>query len=266
MKDSNAFLTEYLHSVENEICNDLRAYELNFAQAKDYSYLPRPNKWISVYKNRQKSIRIAGIFLFYFWLFGGAIFYFAYEMVINWIYSIRIPDRKNEILNINEFALGFSERSFKVINKESLGRAPQAWIVLPWVDIQCDPQRNIFSLYSLLNFGDYVQAWLLSVRSLILLYTSESTSSSLLQGYTAYRWFLTRLGFAKFKHGHFITAEHFDRWILMIDSMIHQLKMDGVHQVSLTVVQHGALDDLSSMATVADSLKINLKWVDSRLS
>lgn len=243
-----SYLSEYLQAVENEICNDVRAYQLNFENPKDFCYLPRPGKWLSQYKKNKKTIYFLGCIFRLFWILGGAIFYFSFEFVFNFKSFLRFPNRLSEILKFDEYALGFSTRALEIINTSSIGRIPKSWIVLPWTGIPADEKLNVFSLYSVLLPIDFLKAWLLSVQSVYILYKSPTTSPSLLQGYTAYRWFLTRLGLAHLERGHFLTSEHFDRWTILIDAVVRNQRISDKVDSTISLVQHGVIGSLTSAA------------------
>lgn len=243
-----SYLNEYLQAVENEICNDVRAYQLNLEKPEDFNYLPRPGKWLSRTKKNKKMIFLIGTLLRQIWIFGGALCYFSFEFVFNFKAFLRFSNRRTEVLKFDEYALGFSARALEIINTSSIGRTPKSWIVLPWTGIPTDEKLNVFSLYSILSPSDFFKAWLLSIQSIYILYKSTTTRPSLLQGYTAYRWFLTRLGLAHLEQGHFLTSEHFDRWTILIDAVVRNLRINDKVDSTVSLVQHGVLGSLTSAA------------------
>lgn len=258
-----SYLAEYLQATENEICNDVRAYCLGLQNPQDYSYLPRPGKWLSRYKQYQKTIFILALLLKIVWLCGGGFIYFTLEALSHFKKYQKSINLTDQILKFDEFAIGFSERAFQVINASSLGRNPKAWIVLPWVEIPIDERSNVFSLYSLLSPGDFFKAWQFSIRSVFVLFSSKSTTHSVLQGYTAYKWFLTRLGLARLKQGHFLTAEHFDRWTILIDSVARDLRLSTENKPEskshVVMVQHGVLGSLTQPADHSEAEQLEIK-------
>jgi hypothetical protein len=238
-----SFLNEFTSAVENEICNDERSYHLSFTKPEDYYFLPRPTKWLSSYSKNQKLIFCFGFLLYYFWLFGGALIFFTYQLIKSIAVFARVPSQIAQMTEKNEFALGFSERAMDIINKNSIGHEPQAWIVLPWVSSVNKRTSNYFNLFSMLSISDFFYAWLLSLQSVYLIHRSKSLKKWLLQSYTAFQWFLTRLALRKVRQAHFITSEHFDRWSILIDFVVTELRQTSPS--SLSIVQHGILESLT---------------------
>lgn len=262
------YLEEFVCAVENEVVNDNCIYQIYSVNPSDFSYLPRPAKWLARHKDHKLFIYSLGLIVRYFWLLGGGALFFSFKCIQSLMSFTAKPHLSGEVLRKTEFGLGFSDRAYDIINVNSLGRELQAWIVLPWLGItkSANSKSDLYSIESLLELKDFYKAFILSIRSIYFLRNAKLTSSHVLQGYTAFHWFLTRIALSKLNHGSFYTSEHFDRWALLIDFVVSDLKEKG-HQASLSVVQHGMLKSLTNTSHVEDlqsySVRHRLKSVSS---
>ncbi len=262
-----SYLNEFRSAIENEMCNDERIYQLYDVSPSEFYFLPRPAKWLSEYKRYNFILFTLGWIIRLFWLCGGFGLFFTYQLIKSFRSFLNTPNRLDEMNTESEFGLGFSSRALEVINKNSLGREPAAWIHLPWLNLkESNTQSKYYSLYSMLEFMDFFKAFTLSCQSVFDLWRTKTTSKSLLQGYTAYYWFLTRIALAKLKQTNFLTSEHFDRWAVLIDFVVSRLRSNTGNKSELAIVQHGLLGSLTAQSSTqiqTYKMKYKLRFVSS---
>lgn len=243
-----AEMKQYLQAFENEICNDERAYQLNLVSSSDYGYLPRPVKWLSRFKNQQKVLGLVAFFLKYFWYCGGAIIFFTIQGVRDFLKFKKVSVKSEDLGRFKEFGLGFSARAFEVMNASSLGHNLECWLVLPWVDVkpELSAHAHVVNIFSLMKPRDFLMAWVYSVQTVYVCLFRKEFRSQVLQSYTAFRWYLTRFGLSRVRGGDFYTSEHFDRWSILADHLVLQMKSQGFLP-TLSMVQHGLLGSLTQV-------------------
>lgn len=250
-------LNEYRQAVENEISTDESLYLVAGKAPKNYGFLPRPTKWISQTKRTPGQINTFAYLLKVLWLAGGSTLYFFKEGLLALVPLFTHSNRIEESYLQTEFALAFSTRATELINRNTMGKDPLAWIFLPWVPHKLIPDSvTQFDIFSFLTFSDLARTFYLSVASVYSIRRHPQTAPWTLQSYTAFRWFLTRIALSKIKGGHFVTTEHFDRWAVLIDQVV---RYDA--QASLTIVQHGSVSGLSASELFPIKLKYRLRSV-----
>ncbi|HGB6932136.1 TPA: hypothetical protein ACIV34_005109, partial [Salmonella enterica subsp. enterica serovar Java] len=98
---------------------------------------------------------------------------------------------------------------------------------------------TVISIYEMASYLDIFKSMLLSIFAFFYFFKSKHTIKWCLQIYTAPSWFLVALVMNRIQ-GKVISSEHYDRWAVLIDSML------GEKGIQYTLIQHGSLRALDS--------------------
>jgi hypothetical protein len=231
----------YMKSVENEICLDQGIYALCGLSAKDLGYLPRPAKLLSRLAGRQALVRVAAGVVRMLWRNGAAMLFFAREWLMLGAHVRRLAPA--DLGEAREAALCSGNRSVEVIRAALPGRR-LTWLTLPWAAVEAGKVEGpVVDVFSLLDSNDLRRAFWLSVRAVAILARRRRTRDWVLQSYTAMRWFCVYLALEKVGFVHLVTADHFDRWALLVDGLMSRKRVHGrgakASEMQLTLVQHG---------------------------
>lgn len=255
-------MEKYFKAIENEIVIDEVAYNLLKASPKQFSFLPRPTKWYRQWgQNKLFVLLTPAVWLF--WNFGGAIIYFVLDFIRLFLNSRHFNSRLSWAQNQKTFAVAFSTRAYDIINQQLLGYEPDVWVILPWVPVNQKkttpvPQLNIFEI---LSFKNQWQCLLLAISAVYCALAKSNLRRWNLQLYTAYRWFLVRQALIKLNGGVFLMAEHYDRWAVLMDSVVadNKKEISAAKNSQLIIVQHGALGSLTDAKTEASKFSYEIK-------
>ena len=237
----NQIFNDYIKAVGNEISVDEYFYKINGCKSKEFGFLPRPAVWIGNKRFSKRIVFFMASFLKTFLFLGGWGVFF----LIDFIYLYFFISKKKTVFVANEsgfyYALGFSMRAYDVIKKDMFGNKNIRWIYFPWVKRGLDD--NGINCLSLLTKKE---AFFLIWISIVIVYKiilKNDKAIWILQCYTVYRWLLVRLALSKVEADGFICSEHFDRWAVLIDTLLVS-KSDGQSEkfCALNIVQHGIVN------------------------
>lgn len=252
----------YMKSVENEICLDQGIYALCGLSAKDLGYLPRPAKLLNRLAGRQGLVRMVAGVVRMLWRNGAAMLFFAREWLMLSAHVRRLATV--EVAEAREAAFCSGNRSVEVIRAALPGRG-LAWLTLPWAPVEAGKvQGPVVDVFALLDSNDLRRAFCLSVRAVAVLARRPRTRDWVLQSYTAMRWFCVYLALEKAGFDHLLTADHFDRWALLVDGLVSRQRVRGrgakALEVQLTLVQHGDVRSLDQPASSQSRLPFVLRY------
>lgn len=238
---------KYLQAVENEIQIDEVAYALLNVSAKRYSYLPRPSKWFRQLHTNRLFLFVAPL-IRWLWVLGGAYAFFLFEFLRLAKQALAFASQKTPAAGKKSYAVALSTRAFDIINAKVLGYEPELWLTLPWVSIneRKDDLIPKVSVLALVSLKDLFICYFRSVAAVLRILANPALRPWSLQAYTAYRWFVVYQALKNLNGGHFIIAEHYDRWALLMDMLVAENKKTLASEQSLTIVQHGALASLTN--------------------
>ncbi|EAA4452422.1 hypothetical protein DPF13_17820, partial [Salmonella enterica subsp. diarizonae] len=114
---------------------------------------------------------------------------------------------------------------------------------------------TVISIYEMASYLDIFKSMLLSIFAFFYFFKSKHTIKWCLQIYTAPSWFLVALVMNRIQ-GKVISSEHYDRWAVLIDSML------GEKGIQYTLIQHGSLRALDSSAYLLFKIPYKLKHLD----
>lgn len=246
-------IVDYSNTIFNTIAVEKLFYKYYEFEADNFYYLPRPDKWITKIKKHQKKIRPFLVFFSYIYRYGFAYFYFF----IQFIYSLSFLIKRKQFHKWNsEIVLAFSNLSLKLIKNDQLKLKPHEVIVFPWIDYHKIPDNSI-NFKDLIKYNDLVKSFILAVQ--VLNTKRLSSPQYIFQTYTAFYWFLVRIGIDRLSSNLIIT-NHTDRWAVLADQSILANSKKGI-KLNFTIVQHGKVDFTDGEKKTSYRLKYKLNSV-----
>ncbi len=126
-----------------------------------------------------------------------------------------------------------------------------ARLYCPWIEraAEVDYDSAGLCLYELLDRKDLWMCVRLAAAAHLRLLSLRDLRTWLMQDYTAFRWFITRIALTRVST-HWITTEHYDRWAVLLDGVVKQARRDAdrpdlPEHRGFTLIQHGSLTSLS---------------------
>lgn len=236
-------LADYLAATRNEIAVDEMFLGLSRVSAEDVGHWPRVPYWFSLAKRHPyltiTACRIAKIV----WLGGGAAIFFLCEYLR--FLHLRRSVRSVDLPSTEGVILGFSTRVCDVVKPSRFPAFPYAWLTLPWA-----PQKELpkdaqeLPVLSILDALDFRYAFEDAITIAYRMRRNRHLSPWILQGYTAFRWFLVRRATDRLT-GKLVTTEHFDRWAVLADRSVREKRRVTNCNDHLVLVQHGAMGALN---------------------
>lgn len=245
----------YVKSVENEICLDENIYRLSGVTPESLGYLPRPAKVLNRAIGRQRIVRcLAGVARL-LWSSGGALMFFWREWRMFRAHLRRVGVQAQLASDITVCS---GQRTVEVVSV-ALKECQGTWLTFPWASLEQATQGRAVDVFSLLDRRDLFHAFRLSVRAARVLAHRPGTRHWLLQGYTAYRWFCVYLALEKAPFDHLVTADHFDRWAVLVDAVVARKRLRARRPIRLTLVQHGNVRALNQAPAEEGRLAFSLR-------
>jgi hypothetical protein len=249
-------LADYLAATRNEIAVDEMLLGMAHVTPVQVGYLPRVPHWLSRAIRAPSLTRAIWRLGRILWLSGGALAYFAMELLKFDQLRRRMGKAPTKSISLTQGAvLGFSTRVSDVVDNERFPWLPTIWLTCPWARQHSLPKDAVeLPLMSLITGNDLREAFACALRATYALAHDPNRSPWVLQSYTAFRWFMVRCAVDRIA-GTLVTTEHFDRWAVLADRAIRADRQGKMHARKLVVVQHGALGGLGSTNHDHDALK-----------
>ena len=246
-------IADYLAATRNEIAVDEMLLKLAHLTPTKVGYLPRVPHWLSKGLRAPRLTRVVWRLSWVLWLAGGALAYFALELLKFKQLHQRIGELPPQDVPLAEGAvLGFSTRVCDVADIKRFPWLPTVWLICPWAPQHCLPKNALeLPLMSLLTKSDLNEAFFCALRSTYALARKPTTARWSLQGYTALRWFMVRRAVDKLS-GVLVTTEHFDRWAVLVDRSVRTARVARGLPRKLIFIQHGALGGLGNAENYSD--------------
>lgn len=231
-------IVSYLRATSNEIRLDVLHYKILNIEPEQTGYFPRPTK-----RRKLDNYLLNKVFKF-LWIHILGYVLFTAQLFMCLYRKSKIE--KNSIrLNKKSLGLAFSSKSWEVIKKENCGKEPDCWITLPFSkDVVGDRMKVVINILNLVTYEDLWNAYLLAINTHRKMSSLINYRKWVLNSYTAFEWFTVRLGIEKIE-GDFYIANHFDRWIVMMDFILGEHHRIDVKS-KLTLVQHGLVGDIAN--------------------
>ena len=236
---------DFIAATKNEIAVDEMLFRLAGTTAEEMGFLPRPPKWITYGRRFPLIVCSFSLFMRGLWASGGSSIFFVIQFVLSCFSLGKFKSEAFENFNHSGFVLALSSRVGDVVNSKIISDLPSVWITVPWVVPSHIPENSrCISIFSLLDRRELWSACRNAMCATSLLRKRKKTSFWILQSYTAFRWFAVRTALEKLS-GRFIMSEHFDRWAIVVDSVVFENNVKSKNKkIDLILVQHGAVEDI----------------------
>lgn len=245
-------LADYFAATRNEVVVDEMFLALSKMNAAEVGHFPRVPHWIRLATNWPKLMRTASRIARVVWLAGGATIFFVREYL-----KFSHLHRSNDSVNVPQYdgaVLGLSTRVGDIVKPTQFPEFPRTWLSLPWVPLHEFPEGvKELPMLSLLHRQDLLGALADAVIVTQRMRRNRRLSPWVLQTYTAYRWFLVRRALNRLS-GTLVTAEHYDRWAVLVDRSVRERRRGSNCCDRLVLVQHGAMGALNHESHIQKSL------------
>jgi hypothetical protein len=244
---------DFIGATKNEIAVDEMLFCMAGTNAENMGYLPRPPKWIGYGRRFPVITYSLSLLARYFWVLGGSSIFFIIQFILACVSLGRYKAEKIGNIDHSGFVLALSSRVGDIVNSKIIPDLPSVWITMPWVALSHVPENSrCINIFSLLSRKELWTACRNAMVATSLLRNRKRTFFWILQSYTAFRWFAVRIVLEKLS-GRFIMAEHFDRWAILVDSVVlaHNSKNKN-NKKELILVQHGAVDNIDEGGRSSD--------------
>lgn len=249
-------LVDYLDATDNEIAVDQMLFGMAHTTPERVGYLPRVSRWVGRAKRYPYFSKLLWWALWVLWLGGGAILFFAYELLhFDWLRRHSKQQNSEDDLLSNGAVLALSTRVGGVVSPQRFPGLPTAWLTCPWAPQHSLPKdAHELMLMAFVKRHDLFESYLDAVHSSYSLARNSQRSNWALQTYTAFRWFMVRRVVDRIS-GTLVMVEHFDRWAVLADRSV-QLACKKSMPKRLVLIQHGALGGLGRSNQVAKFMSL----------
>lgn len=224
---------DFRSAAKNQAAFDLFYYDFFGRSARDYGFLPRPALWLNKNPSFLAMVRMGSGLIRFLWHYLACLYLFAR--------LVRFMVKRERFLPSKTYSkkvvLSVCRRSVDVIvQAESLGERV-VWMAVPGY-FNFDKDGSTISALSVLNWKELVISFVAACKLHFYL-ASEGEASILFQSYTALDWVITFGALTKIAPSKIITAEHHDRWAVLLDSYCEGVNKSGGDRIEFVLVQHG---------------------------
>lgn len=247
-------MAEYVASVRNEAAIDIGFLKAIGKQSDHCSHLPRSPRWLTLPSGLLKLFQITQP-----WLRGGWVWIgFWAHLGLDWARSFFQMPRAAAGLSAtpDRCLFGASDRAFQVIGSSCFSPIEMARLYCPWVERAADSGRDPSDIHllELLERSDLWMCVRLAASAHMKIRRIPNLHIWILQDYTAFRWFMTRIALTRVQT-HWVTTEHYDRWAVLLDGVVKQMRRStrtsgSPEQHGFTLIQHGSMNPLSGSGSV----------------
>lgn len=220
----------------NQYSFDALGYSNFNENIEKFSGLPRPAKWLGNKKIKTLIEKFSNI-LNFAWTFCFAYVYF-FIIALRFIFSLKGRSRYGiNIKNVDNLVLGVAPRSVFVF-KSALGRGDNKYcLTLPWVNVSKELENSKFIEIKLLDVVDKKDIFKALCRACKAHAIASSDRNISFQTYIGINWFIVYFAIQKLDPKKIFTAEHHDRWAVLLDFIAENKKVGD--DFSFSIVQHG---------------------------
>lgn len=236
--DGEELAAAFCSTTLNQYFFDERAYIFFNQKIADFNGIPRPSKWLG--KNRF----ILSIILKYssyiqlFWSYLFAYILFTFQALICCA-KVQIKKKSNQFYS-KTLALAVCSRSYEVISQAVPASNDKLWLELKVGGVSrhlSTGKEHFTDCLSIVSIGLIFKSLLIAFQIHKFIRNHED-KKLILQTYTAFNWVLALSTLEKIAPNKIITAEHHDRWAILIDYYCSRMKKQGKN-IEFVVVQHG---------------------------
>ncbi|MBL4240374.1 hypothetical protein [Vibrio fluvialis] len=230
-----------LSSISNEIQIEKYFYKINNFKPSDYNYLPRivklkDKKYIDLVKSISFFIRLS-------WPFVLAPIYYFVSFLASCCRFVLCWDGESVKKLKSECDSVFSASGEGSFIKARKFIKPKKTIILGEFSESFKNQNsgfNFVSIYQVIKFYDLIHIFVISIYYNFKLLVDPSTSRWVMQGYTIFEILLRYKALYRIEKN-IIIVDHFDRWAVLTDEVVSELKNEKKLEIKLTIIQHGIL-------------------------
>ena len=250
LQHSSGIFYAYKMACINQFSFDALGYRHFNENIDKFSGLPRPAKWLGNKKLKSFLGKFSNI-LNIIWRFFFAYVYFS---IIALRYIFALKEGRGHGFNkkyVDHLLLGAAPRSVFVFSSALDDGENKYCLSLPWVNIYKDLENSKFIEIKLLDVvgrRDIFKAFCRACKAHAI--TSSDRNISF-QTYIGINWFLVYSAIRKLNPKKIFTAEHHDRWAILLDFMAENKNADD--GFLFTIVQHG----LEHESTYSEMQKTN---------
>lgn len=226
----------YKKACINQYSFDALGYKYFNENIDRFSGLPRPAKWLGSEKLKFFLGNFSSILNITWRFFFAYVYFFAISL--RYIFASK---GKNLHGNSKKYAdnllLGTGPRSIFVFNSALDSDEKKYCLSVPWADIFGDLQNSKFieiKLLDIISKKDIFKAFCFACKAHAI--TSSERNISF-QTYIGVNWFLVYLAICKLNPKKIFTAEHHDRWAILLDFIAEN--KSGDDKFLFAIVQHG---------------------------
>lgn len=248
-------LADYFAATRNEVAIEEMFLTLSKTEASRVGHLPRVPHWIAKALKRPRMMLATSKIAQVLWLLGGAAIYFIRDY-LKFLFARMKAEATNQFQSEGSI-LGLSSRVHVFLKPATFPSLPRVWLTLPWLERQELPDAaQELPLLSALKHRDFLSAFIDAMVVTYRMQRHRSLAPWVLQTYTAFRWFLVRRVVDRID-GPLVTAEHYDRWAVLVDRSVRERRRAPGCNVRMILVQHGAMGPLTG-AEVQTSASLHL--------
>lgn len=225
--------TAYRMACINQYSFDSIAYIYFKENIDKFSGLPRPAKWLGD-KKLNKLFRIFSKPLNFFWKFLFAYLFFFFLLLRFAISANGNYSFDNRVKNL---FLGVAPRSLSVFKSILHDEKDSYCLTLSWADVSKELMGSKFNeikLIDIINKKDVCKAYCYACKAHAIVSKDRNLS---FQTYIGFYWFLVYFAICKLNPEKIYTAEHHDRWAVLLDFLA--LKNGMADGIIFSIVQHG---------------------------
>ncbi len=235
-QDSSGIFHAYKMACINQYSFDALGYQYFNENIDSFAGIPRPAKWIGNKIIKLFAKKIANI-LNFIWSYFFAYVYFS---VIAFRYAFTLKGSERKCLNgkyVDDLLFGAAPRSVFVFGSALNDGKRKYCLSLPLSNISKDVENSKFieiKILDVVDKKDIFKAFCWACKGHAIASSDRNIS---LQTYTGINWFLTYFAIRKLNPKKLFTAEHHDRWAVLLDFIAENKKSDD--DFVFSIVQHG---------------------------
>ena len=254
IKTENDDLAEaFCHTVLNQYFFDERAY-INFnRKITDFNGIPRPSKWLGKNRFILSIILKYSNYLRFFWSYIFSYILFTVQ-ALNCCTNLVIKKKSDPSFR-KTLALAVCNRSYEVINQAVQASDHKLWLEFKLGAVSKylnNSKEHFTNCLTVVSIGSIFESLLVAFH-LHKFVRKHEDKKLIMQTYTAFTWVLALSAMEKIAPNKIITAEHHDRWAILIDYYCAKIKKNGKN-VDFIVVQHGN-EYSETYSNVTDNIK-----------
>lgn len=246
-------VAEYIGSVRNEVAIEMAFLDAMGKPHDHCGQMPRSPRWLNYSETVLQWVRTSAPVVRWVWSAVG----FWGCVGMEWIRTLKklsgtaTRTAKRRSFEYERCLFGASDRAFQVTGSPAFSGWRMARLHCPWTDrgAEAGSDPSGLSLFDLIERKDLWTCLQLSCAAHARLRSVSDLKTWVMQDYTAFRWFMTRIALTRVQT-HWITTEHYDRWAVLLDGVVKQMRRStrptgSTEQTGFTLIQHGSMNPLS---------------------